>query len=112
MPELKSSPTLADFQHYVAVEIERGFANQPPLKNVYCWVRRLVSSLKRFVKQKGLIDPQSKVGEIGDELSDIFIYLCSIANRYDIDLEQAFVAKERTNAANGKQVHHHESRTI
>jgi len=37
------------------------------------------------------------VGEVGDELSDVFIYLCSIANRYDIDLETAFLNKEEKN---------------
>ena len=49
-------------------------------------------------KQQGLsIDQNSKVGAIREELADIFIYLCSIANRYDIDLEKAFREKEEIN---------------
>ncbi len=99
MPELKSSPTLADFQHYVAqLEIERGFANQPPVEKCLLLGEEIGELFKAIRKAEGIaIDPQSKVGDIGDELSDIFIYLCSIANRYDIDLEQAFVAKEEKN---------------
>lgn len=53
---------------------------------------------KAVRKAQGIaLDPQSKVGEVSDELADIFIYLCSIANRYEIDLEQAFLAKEEKN---------------
>lgn len=32
-----------------------------------------------------------------DELADLIIYLCAIANRYEIDLEQAFREKEEIN---------------
>ena len=35
--------------------------------------------------------------KIGDELADVFIYLCSLANRYGIDLEAAIRAKEEIN---------------
>ncbi|OHY90564.1 hypothetical protein BI375_23030 [Vibrio rotiferianus] len=54
---------------------------------------------KAVRKAEGIaIDPTSKVGDISDELADIFIYLCSIANRYDIDLEKAFLEKEQKNS--------------
>lgn len=53
---------------------------------------------KAVRKAEGIkIDPASRVGELGAELADIFIYLCAIANRYDIELEAAFRAKEETN---------------
>ena len=53
---------------------------------------------KAIRKSEGLsIDANSKFTEIGDELTDIFIYLCAIANRNNIDLQTAFRAKEEKN---------------
>jgi len=43
------------------------------------------------------VDHNSKFGSIEEELADIIIYLCSIANRLDIDLEKAFRDKEEVN---------------
>ncbi len=43
------------------------------------------------------LDSNSIFTEIGDELTDIFIYLCAIANRKNIDLETAFRVKEEKN---------------
>ena len=99
MPDLKPSPTLADFQHYVAeLEVERNFADQPVLEKCLLLGEEIGELFQAIRKTEGIaIDPNAKVGEIGDELSDIFIYLCSIANRYDIDLESAFLAKEVKN---------------
>lgn len=99
MPDLKSNPTLADFQHYVSqLEVERGFADQPVVEKCLLLGEEVGELFKAVRKTQGIaIDPNSKVGELGDELSDIFIYLCSIANRYDIDLERAFLAKEEKN---------------
>lgn len=39
----------------------------------------------------------SKIKNVEEELADILIYICSIANRYNIDLESAFRAKEKVN---------------
>jgi len=53
---------------------------------------------KAVRKSEGLaVDANSNFTEIGDELSDIFIYLCAIANRKGIDLEKAFREKEEKN---------------
>lgn len=53
---------------------------------------------KAVRKSEGLsIDSNSAFTEIGDELTDIFIYLCAIANRKNIDLESAFRNKEEIN---------------
>ncbi|MDG2997197.1 MULTISPECIES: MazG nucleotide pyrophosphohydrolase domain-containing protein [Vibrio] len=100
MPVLKSDATLIDFQKYVAeLEVERGFSEQ--LVNEKCLLlgEEVGELFKAVRKAEGIaIDPTSKVGDIGDELADIFIYLCSIANRYDIDLEKAFLEKEKKNS--------------
>ena len=53
---------------------------------------------KTVRKEEGLaIDAASTTGKIGDEIADIFVYLCSIANRYDLDIEEVFLAKEEKN---------------
>jgi len=99
MPHLTPSATLRDFQHYVTqLEHERGFSQQPVTEKCLLLGEEVGELFKAVRKSQGIaIDPNSKVGEIEDELADIFIYLCSIANRYDIDLEQAFINKEEKN---------------
>ncbi|WP_260260719.1 MazG nucleotide pyrophosphohydrolase domain-containing protein [Vibrio intestinalis] len=99
MPTLESKPTLADFQRYVSeLEVERGFSDQPVKDKCVLLGEEVGELFKAVRKAEGIaIDPNSKFGDIGDELSDIFIYLCSIANRYSIDLEQAFISKEEKN---------------
>jgi NTP pyrophosphatase (non-canonical NTP hydrolase) len=53
---------------------------------------------KAVRKQQNLtVDPQSRVGDVEEELADVLIYLCAIANRLDIDLEDAFRRKEQRN---------------
>ncbi|MDG3085127.1 MazG nucleotide pyrophosphohydrolase domain-containing protein [Vibrio hannami] len=99
MPELKKSPTLTDFQKYVSeLETERGFADQNAKDKCLLLGEEVGELFKAVRKAEGIaIDANSKVGELSGELVDIFIYLCSIANRYNIDLEKAFLAKEEQN---------------
>ncbi|WP_222115783.1 MazG nucleotide pyrophosphohydrolase domain-containing protein [Chromobacterium vaccinii] len=53
---------------------------------------------KAVRKAEGMgMDANSKVGELEGELADIFIYLCAIANRFDVDLGAAFRRKEEIN---------------
>jgi NTP pyrophosphatase (non-canonical NTP hydrolase) len=99
MPTLNDLPTLSDFQRYVIeLERERGFAEQGPLQKCLMLGEEVGELFKAVRKQQGLnIDQASKVGAISEELADILIYLCSIANRFNIDLEKAFREKEETN---------------
>lgn len=99
MPQLNPAPTLRDFQAYVnELERERGFSSQGPLEKCLLLGEEVGELFKAIRKaQKIKIDENSKVGSIGHELADVMIYLCSIANRYDIDLEAAFREKEEEN---------------
>lgn len=99
MPELPGNPTLQDFQTYVtALEKERGFSNQSVRDKCLLLGEEVGELFKAVRKTEGLAtDPESEVGELRGELTDIFIYLCAIANRYNIDLEQAFIEKEEIN---------------
>jgi len=99
MPELGSDPTLGDFQRYVEkLEQERGFAEQTVLDKCLLLGEEVGELFKAIRKSEGLlIDEASRVGEIGEELADVLIYLCAIANRTGIDLETAFRSKEARN---------------
>lgn len=99
MPNLQPQPTLRDLQTYVTeLENERGFFSQGPLEKCLLLGEEVGELFKAIRKaQKIKIDENSKVGSIGHELADVLIYLCSIANRYEIDLEAAFREKEEEN---------------
>lgn len=99
MPTLNSKPTLSDFQKYVTeLERERGFSEETVKDKCLLLGEEVGELFKAVRKVEGLaIDHESEVGEVNDELADVFIYLCSIANRYNIDLEEAFIAKEEKN---------------
>lgn len=99
MPELKNQPTLSDYQSYVSqLEKERGFSEQSTIDKCLLLGEEVGELFKAIRKTEGLaMDSNSAVTEVGDELADIFIYLCAIANRKNIDLEKAFLSKEEIN---------------
>ena len=99
MPVLKPNPILADFQKYVVkLEEERGFSDQNVKDKCLMLGEEVGELFKAIRKQEGIkIDMNSKFGSIEEELADILIFLCAIANRYDIDLETAFRNKEKIN---------------
>ena len=99
MAELNDKPTLADFQKYVSeLEEERGFSSQTIIDKCLLLGEEVGELFKAVRKSEGLlIDTNSNFTEIGDELTDILIYVCAIANRKNIDLEKAFRSKEEKN---------------
>ncbi len=99
MPELKEKPTLKNIQDYVLeLEKERGFASQTAIDKCLLLGEEVGELFKAVRKSEGLaVDTNSHFTEIGDEITDIFIYLCAIANRKGIDMEQAFRKKEEKN---------------
>jgi len=99
MPELTKNPNLKEFQKYVAeLETERGFSHQTTIDKCLLLGEEVGELFKAVRKSEGLVvDENSSFTEIGDELTDIFIYLCAIANRKGIDLESAFLKKEEKN---------------
>ena len=99
MPTLNNQPTLSEYQAYVTrLERERGFSEQSVVQKCLLLGEEVGELFKAVRKQQGLaMDRDSKVGDVADELADVFIYLCAIANRMDIDLERAFREKEAKN---------------
>jgi NTP pyrophosphatase (non-canonical NTP hydrolase) len=58
-------------------------------------VGELFKAIRKSAKMR--IDRNSKIGTVEEEIADIIIFLCSIANRLNINIEQAFRDKEEIN---------------
>lgn len=100
MLELKQNPTLADFQNYVKqMKIERGFNITDKFYECCLLAEEcgeLISAVRKNSKN-GSVASNSKVESVSEELADVFIYLCSLANMFDVDLERSFREKEELN---------------
>ena len=98
--ELKSNPTLKDFQDYVLkMKKERGFNTTDKFYECCLLAEEcgeVISAIRKNSKN-GSIGSGSVAGNVAEELADVFIYLCSLANMHDINLEQAFREKEEKN---------------
>ncbi len=100
MLNLETNPTIQNFQKYVQqLEQERGFDNQTATQKGLLLGEEIGELFKAMRKHEVQlrVDANSQVHDVADELADVFIYLCAIANRYEVDLEQAFRAKEEKN---------------
>lgn len=99
-PELKANPTLKDFQQYVRkMKQERGFNTTDKFFECCLFAEECgeVISAVRKNSKTGSIGSGSTASSVAEELADVFIYLCSLANMHGIDLEQAFRDKEEKN---------------
>jgi len=90
---------LQDFQSYVSeLEQERGFTDNSVLQNSLMLGEEIGELFKAIRKaEKMRTDDSSKIHNVEEEMADVLIYICSIANRYKIDLEKAFRDKEEVN---------------
>ena len=97
---LKESPVLKDLQEYVhELELDRDFISQDVIQKCLLLGEEIGELFKAVRKAESIsIDKQnSKLTTVEEELADILIYICSIANRYNINLETAFRKKEEVN---------------
>ncbi len=99
MPVLEPRPTLPAFQAYVVeMEEERGFSLQTPVQKCLLLGEELGELFKAVRKAEGIsIDERAEVGGVAEEMADVLILLCALANRYGVDLERAFRDKEEVN---------------
>jgi NTP pyrophosphatase (non-canonical NTP hydrolase) len=100
MDDLREGASLGHIQQYVAqLEIERGFADQSAIQKCLLLGEEVGELFKAVRKHEGMpIEQSDATLSIAGELADMIIYLCAIANRYEISLEDAFRDKERQNA--------------
>ena len=96
----KKSPTLQDFQSYVRqMKQERGFNTTDKFYECCLFAEEageVISAVRKNAKG-GSVGSGSAVSNVAEELADVFIYVCSLANMHGIDLEQAFRDKEEKN---------------
>ncbi len=99
MSTLRENPRLADLQRYVAeMERERGFADQTVVQKCLLLGEELGELFKAVRKtEKMPLEAHQHAGTVDEEIADVLIYLCSIANRTGVDLETAFRKKEERN---------------
>ena len=99
MPVLSESPRIQDLQAYVArLEEERGFNQESSIEKCLLLGEEVGELFKAVRTVEGLLTDVPG-NPVADELADVLIYVCAIANRYNIDLEEAFRDKEERNAA-------------
>jgi NTP pyrophosphatase (non-canonical NTP hydrolase) len=98
MPKLNEA-NLDNLQTYVTeLEIERGFIDQTVLEKCLLMGEEMGELFKAIRKTENIsTDANSETFYIGEELADILIYVCAIANRCGINLEKAFREKEEIN---------------
>lgn len=103
---LKQNPTLFDIQQYVRdLEEVRGFTEVTMTQNCLLLGEEVGELFKAIRKSENMrVDQNSKIGTVDEEIADIIIFLCSIANRLDIDIEKAFRDKEEINKSRSWKV--------
>ena len=98
--ELKNNPTLKDFQQYVLqMKRERGFNTTDKFYECCLLAEECGEVISAVLKnsKSGSVASDSVAGNVAEELADVFIYVCSLANMHGIDLERAFREKEEKN---------------
>ena len=96
---LKNSPTLRDFQEYVALLVKkRDFGKNIVSEKFMLFLEECGEMAKAARKtQQMKTDKNSEVFQLSYEVADVFIYMLDICNHYGIDLEKAFREKEEIN---------------
>jgi NTP pyrophosphatase (non-canonical NTP hydrolase) len=100
MAQLPERPTLSDLQQYL-VEVceERGWTKDSPAEKFLLFVEEVGELAKAMRKEAGLYTEQAKSRDMSleEEFADVLSYLLDLANCFEVDLEQAFRAKEQVN---------------
>ena len=100
MTNLSSNPTLPELQKFISqLELERGWDKDTLLQKCLM-LGEEVGELFRAVRKVSVglpTDPKSPIADPAEELADILILICFIANRMGIDLEDALRMKDEEN---------------
>ncbi len=90
---------LNDLQHYVAtMEQERGFSGRTVTEQALLLGEEVGELFKAVRKHQNLgTAAGSVVGTVDEELADVMIFVCAIANRLGIRLNEAITRKEALN---------------
>ncbi|HEV2640937.1 MAG TPA: MazG nucleotide pyrophosphohydrolase domain-containing protein [Actinocrinis sp.] len=99
MIPLEQATALDDVQDYVAaMEEERGFSQRDVISQCLLLGEEVGELFKAVRKQQNMrVDPNSLIGSVEEELADVLIYVCAIANRLSVNLDAALRKKEAIN---------------
>lgn len=99
MSELPTKPTLKDFQTYVDAMVKaRGFDKEGVPEAFMLFLEECGELAKAARKAQHIkTGTHSEDFKLAEELADVFWYVVLLANKFNIDLEQAFRAKEEIN---------------
>lgn len=90
--------SLADLQRYIhALEAHHGWLDADPARNCFLLgeeVGELFAAVRSWEKRP---DDLAARDHVGEEIVDVLNYLLAIANRLDLDLEDAFRIKNARN---------------
>lgn len=102
MAKLIPSPTLPQLQAYQqATCAERGWDKTTDLESFLLFTEEIGELAKAIRKRRKLYIEEGKSHKkdgIEGEFADVFSYLLELANRFGVDLEQAYREKEEINA--------------
>lgn len=98
---LEENISLKGVQAYVKKVLSiRGFDDESERDIMLLMVEEVGELAKALRKKTGLKIDKSKLdsyGDISEEIADVFIYLVDLANNLNIDILEAFKAKEEKN---------------
>ena len=100
--DLKEGNTLGEEQEYIRKVIEiRGFSNQSIEQAMLLLTEEIGELAKAIRKDKTTMSIDNNKSKnydtIESEVADVFIVLCTICNKLDIDLFSSLKEKEREN---------------
>ena len=102
MAEIPASPSLAQLQAYqAAICKERGWDSTSDLETFLLFTEEIGELAKAIRKRKKLFIEAGKSHKkdgMEGEMADVLSYLLELANRFEVDLEQAYRDKEAENA--------------
>ena len=100
-PILPDEPTMADFQAFVhGLEAFHGWLEVDLVKNCFLMGEEVGELFKAIRKHMKLFEEDAADQlrtDVAEEIVDVLNYLLAIANRLDIDVEQAFRTKNQRN---------------
>ena len=99
MDKLPDKPTLNDYQTLIKkLAIDRGFSKETVSDLFMLFLEESGEFAKAARKKAGIkVDMTSYTSNLEEEAADVFWLLIDLCNRLDINLENAFLAKEQKN---------------
>lgn len=98
--KLNNNSSMSDIQNYIKVMLEENNYYNTPLE-LLCYLTEEVGELAKEIRKNESnmeVDINKNYNSnIKDELADVFIYVLTIADKYNIDLLDALKKKETIN---------------